>query len=65
MKEHLNINEASKEQLMHLAGVGEETAQEIIDYRDQHGPFKSLDDLANIRNIKKEYIDDLKERLRV
>ena len=44
----LNINEATKEQLDAIDGIGEKTAAKIIEYRDQHGPYKSIDELKNI-----------------
>ena len=65
MKEHVSINEATKEELMAFPGISEETADNIIKYRDQHGPFKSIDDLANVKNMKQEYIEDLKFWLKV
>lgn len=47
----VNINTATKEELMTLKGVGEKRAQEIIDYRAKHGPFKSVDDLEKVPGI--------------
>ena len=47
----LDINEASKVQLMELPGVGEMIAERIIDYRTQNGPFSSTDELMNVEGI--------------
>ena len=47
----LDINTASKVQLMELPGIGEMIAERIIDYRSQHGFFTSTDDLLNIEGI--------------
>lgn len=47
----ININSASKEQLGGLKGIGPTKAQAIIDYRRQHGPFKSVDELENLPGI--------------
>jgi len=41
----VNINTATKQELISLKGVSEKRAQEIIDYRTKNGPFKSIDDL--------------------
>ncbi len=47
----LNINEATVEQLTTLPGIGQTRAQQIIDYRDSNGKFKSIDDLKNVNGI--------------
>jgi competence protein ComEA len=53
----VNINEASKAELMKLAGVGPGGAQKIIDYRDTHGPFKKAQDLEKVDGIGKGVIE--------
>jgi competence protein ComEA len=47
----VNINTATKEELTSLKGIGDKRAQEIIDYRTKHGPFKSVDDLEKVPGI--------------
>ncbi|QKV57929.1 MAG: helix-hairpin-helix domain-containing protein [Dechloromonas sp.] len=47
----LDINKASPEQLDGLKGIGPAKAQAIVDYRRQHGPFKSVDELQNVPGI--------------
>ena len=53
----ININEATKSELMHLSGVGAGGAQKIIDYRDAHGPFKKAQDLEKVDGIGKGVIE--------
>ncbi len=47
----VNINTASVEQLTELNGVGEAKAKAIVAYRDEHGAFKSIEQLANVKGI--------------
>ena len=47
----IDINSASREQLVLLPGIGEAFAERIILFRDQHGPFASVDALRAVRGI--------------
>ena len=48
----MNINTADKDALMSaIKGVGEKRAEAIIAYREQNGPFKSIEELAEVRGI--------------
>ena len=53
----VNINEASKAELMKLGGVGPGGAQKIIEYRDAHGPFKKAQDLEKVDGVGKGVIE--------
>lgn len=54
----ININTADVETLAHeLNGIGQKRARAIVAYREQHGPFKSIDDLLNIKGIGKKILD--------
>jgi competence protein ComEA len=47
----VNVNTATKDELVGLPGIGPAKAQAIVDYRNQHGPFRSVDDLRKVKGI--------------
>lgn len=61
----VNINEASKEQLMELNGIGASKADSIIQYRVQHGPFHQIEDLMNVSGIGATIFENIKSQLTV
>ncbi len=61
----VNINTATVEQLTTLKGVGEATAQKIIDYRQQNGSFKKIEDLKNVSGIGDKRYAALKDSITV
>ena len=61
----VNINTASKEKLETLPGVGETTAQKIIDYREANGKFKTIEDIKNVSGIGDAKYESLKDKITV
>lgn len=47
----ININTADVELLTFLHGIGEKKAQAIVDYRNEHGPFKNIQQLDQVKGI--------------
>lgn len=47
----IHLNQATLQQLQQLKGVGEKKAQAIIEYREQHGPFKQIEELKKVKGI--------------
>ena len=56
----VNLNTATLDQLEALPGIGPVLAQRIMDYREQHGPFASVDDLSNVSGIGDAHMEDLR-----
>jgi competence protein ComEA len=61
----INLNTATLDQLESLPGIGEVIGQRILDYRQQHGPFHSVDDLLNVSGIGPSHLADVKDLVTV
>jgi competence protein ComEA len=61
----VSLNTATPEQLDELEGVGPATAQKILDWRKQHGGFRSVDDLKQITGIGPKKFAALKDKVRM
>jgi competence protein ComEA len=57
----ININTATGKELEALPGVGEVIASRIITYREQNGPFRSVDDLIHVQGISDRTIDEFRD----
>ena len=56
----ININTATKDQLIKLPGIGAQYAGRIIAYREEHGSFKTVNDLMKVKGIGKKKLEALK-----
>src|SRR5258706_1048568 len=56
----ININTATLQELEALNGIGPVKAQAIIDYRKANGPFKSIDQLKDVKGIGDATFDKIK-----
>jgi competence protein ComEA len=63
--ELININTASAAELDSLPGIGPTTAQKIIDYRTQNGPFVSTEDIINVSGIGPGTYERIKDLITV
>ena len=61
----ININTASVEELVELKGIGDAKAKAIVEYREKSGPFKSVDDLQNVKGIGDKLLAKLRPQLSV
>ena len=60
----VNINTADADTLSNeLSGIGQSKAEAIVAYRDQHGPYKQLEDLANVKGIGISTIEKNKSKM--
>ncbi|MBR6404132.1 MAG: helix-hairpin-helix domain-containing protein [Eubacterium sp.] len=61
----IDINTASKEELMSLSGIGESKALDIISYRESHGGFSDITDIKNVSGIGDATYEKIKEQITV
>ncbi|WP_027642770.1 helix-hairpin-helix domain-containing protein [Enterocloster clostridioformis] len=64
-KARVNLNTASREELMTLRGIGESRAEDIIHYREEFGGFKSIEDIMNVSGIKDAAFEKIKDSITV
>lgn len=65
IKQEVNINTADATELMTLSGIGQAKAQAIIEYRNNNGDFKTIEDIMQIDGIKESVYEKIKDKIRV
>jgi comEA protein len=61
----ININTANLEELQTLPRIGEKVAQRIIDYREEHGQFKKIEELMKVRGVGEKTFKLIKDKIEV
>ena len=61
----ININKASREELMSLKGIGESRADDIIAFRESNGGFKNIEDIKKIEGIKDKVFQQIEDQITV
>ena len=61
--DRVNINRAGKEELMTLTGIGERKAEAILEYRQTHGGFDSVEELMQVEGIKQGTYEKIKDQI--
>ncbi|MBU0278047.1 helix-hairpin-helix domain-containing protein [Gemella sp. zg-1178] len=64
-KKIININRASKEELMKISGIGETKAKAIIEYRKNKGIFNKKEDITKVKGIGKGTFENIKDEIDV
>lgn len=57
----VNVNTADAEQLATLDGIGDVKAESIIEYREEHGQFDSIDQLTEVNGIGDKTVEGLRD----
>ena len=61
----VNINTANQSELDSLPGIGPSIAQKIIDYREENGNFKTIEELQNVKGIGDAKYEEIKDMVTV
>ena len=61
----ININNATKEELLTISGIGESKALSIIEYRNTNGNFKSIEDIKNVSGIGDALFEKIKNNITI
>lgn len=63
--EKININQAAAGELKQLRGIGPKLAERIVQYREEHGPFRSPEDIMKVKGIGPKKWEANKHRITV
>lgn len=63
LKGKVSINTATKEELMTLSGIGESKAKDIINFREQNGPYNTIEDIKKVPGIGESIFATIKENI--
>lgn len=61
----INVNKASAEELTQLNGIGPAKAEAIIAYREEHGPFKNVEDLLQVNGIGEKTLENIRDDITI
>lgn len=61
----ISLNHATKEELLTLTGIGESKANLIIEYRNQNGGFKTIEEVKNVKGIGDKMFEKIKDNITI
>jgi competence protein ComEA len=61
----VDINTATVEGLAAIPGIGKVMAQAIVEWREQHGPFRQVDDLLKVKGIGEKSLEKIRPHVKV
>jgi len=61
----VNLNTADVKALESIKGIGPAKAEAIVKYREEHGPFKTIEELANVKGIGPQLVNKIKPHVEV
>jgi competence protein ComEA len=61
----VDVNKASVEQLTEIPGIGASLATRIVEFREEHGPFKRVDELLKVRGIGEKSLEKIRPHVTV
>ncbi|MDY6861630.1 MAG: ComEA family DNA-binding protein [Thermodesulfobacteriota bacterium] len=61
ISEKININTGTQEDFEKIKGIGPGLAKKIIEYRESHGNFESIEDIINVKGIGKKKLEKIKD----
>jgi len=61
----IDINKATQQELTQLKGIGEKTAEQIIEYRTNVGKFTKIEDIMNVKGIGEKKFEAIKDQIYV
>ncbi len=64
-KKSINLNTATVEELTRLPGIGEKTAEKIVEYRSKYGMFRRIEDIMKIERIGENTFEKIKDYITV
>ena len=64
-KQNISINDGSEAELQKVSGIGPKMAKKIVDYRQEHGPFKSLEEIRQVKGIGPALYKKIVEKVRL
>ncbi len=63
--ELVNINRASKDELLRISYISEDVAQNIVDYREENGDFETIEEIQNVNGIGKKIFYNIRSMITV